>query len=251
MLSGRHLLFQPRIDTLSHHQRRLLAELGTTPRGFVLHGGTALALRLAHCRPDDFSFLSAEPFDPLWLLDQVPYLGDAEVIRRGRDMLTCIVDRGGIVRVSFASGGARRRVEDPELAEPPGIEIASLVDLAAAKVQAVQGRSRAQDYLDIDALIRLGSVSLHRAVGAAAAVFGDEFDLQGTLKALISFGDGDLHKVPGFVRDRLARAVEGVDPGDLPRLASRPGLRAALEPHERSAGSIGTPRRLPLRKRGG
>ena len=249
MLSGRHFLFQPRIDTFSHHQRRLLAELGSTPRGFILHGAAALALRLAHRRPDDFSFLSAEPFDPLRLLDRIPYLRDAEVIRRSRDMLTCIVDRGGIVRISFAFGGVRRRVEDPECAEPPGIEVVSVVDLGAITVHAVQGRSRAQDYLDIDALIRPGGVSLNRALGAAAAVFGDEFDLQGILKALTSFGDGDLHKVPESARERLARAAEGVDPGDLPRLASRPGLRPAREPHERSAGIIATPRRLPVRKR--
>ena len=229
----------------------MLAELGATPRGFVLHGGTALALRLAHRRPDDLSFLSAEPFEPLGLLARIPYLRDAEVIRRGRDTLTCIVDRGGIVRISFADGGVGRRVQDPELAEPPGIEVASLVDLGAATVQAVPSRSRAQDYLDVDAVLRLGDISLSEALGAATAIFGDRFNPILTLKALTSFGDGDLHKVPDSVRERLARAVDGVDPGDLPRLASRPGLRPARKPHGRSAGSIATPRPLPLRKRGG
>lgn len=249
MLSGRHLLLQPRTDTLSHHQLRLLAELGTTPRGFVLHGEAALALRLAHRRPDDFSFLSAEPFDPLELLARVPYLDDSEVIRRGPDTLTCIVDRGGIVRVSFSGGAVRRRVEDPELAEPPGIEVASMVDLAAASVRAVQGRSRARDYLDVDALLRLGGINLSEALGAATAVFGDRFNPMLTLKPLTSFEDGDLHKVPHPVRERLARAVDGVDPTDVPRLASRPGLRPTRQPHGRAAGSVGTPRRLPVRKR--
>ena len=249
MLSGRHLLFQPRLETLSHHQRRVLAELGTTPRGFVLHGGTALALRLAHRRPDDFGFLSAEPFDSLELLASVPYLRDAEVIRRGRDRLTCIVDRGGIVRVSFAGGGASRHVDDPELAEPPGIEVASLLDLAATTVQAVQSRSSAKDHLDVDALLRLGGISLSEALGAATAVFGDRFNPMLTLRALTFFGDGDLHTVPDSVRARLARAVEGVDPGGIPRLGSRPGLRPAREPHGRSGGSTATLRRLPVRKR--
>lgn len=227
----------------------MLAELGATPRGFVLHGGAALALRLAHRRPDDFSFLSAEPFDPLRLLDRIPYLRGAEVIRRGSAVLTCIVDRGGIVRVSFSGGGVRRRVEDPELAEPPGIEVASMVDLAATTVRAVQARSSADDYLDIDAILRLGGVNLRRALGAAAAAFGDEFDPPRTLRALTFFCDGDLHKVPGSVRQRLARAVERIDPDNIPRLAARLGLRTAWEPPDRSAGSMGTPRRLPVRKR--
>ncbi|MCY3704613.1 MAG: hypothetical protein OXH08_03800 [Gammaproteobacteria bacterium] len=241
---GGQRLFLPRLDTLSHHQRRLWTELRTTPPGFVLYGGTALALRLAHRRPDDFSFLSAEPLDPLRLLDQVPYLRDAEVIRRGSAVLTCIVDRGGIVRVSFAGGGVRRRVEDPELAEPPGVEVASVVDLAAATVQAVQSRSSAKDYLDMDAILRLGGISLSEALGAATAVFGDRFNPMLTLKALTFFGDGNLHMVPDSVRERLVRAVQEVDPDRIPQLTARPGLLPGEEP------DLPRPRtlRLPVRK---
>jgi len=246
---GGQRLFLPRLDTLSHHQRRLWTELRTTPPRFVLYGGAALALRLKHRRPDDFSFLSAEPLDPLRLLNRIPYLRDAEVIRRGSAVLTCIVDRGGIVRVSFAGGGVSRHVDDPELAEPPGIEVASLMDLAAATAQAVQSRSSAKDYLDMDALLRLGGISLSEALGAAAAVFGDRFNPIPTLKALTFFGDGDLHRVPGPVRERLARAVDDVDPDSIPRLASRPGLRPTGEAHERSTGRVGTSRPLPVRTR--
>ena len=155
------------------------------------------------------------------------------------------------MRVSFSGGVVRNRVGDPDLAEPPGIEVASLVDLAAATVQAVQTCSRAADYLDIDALLRSGGISLGRALGAAAAVFGDRFDPPGALKALTSFGDGDLHKVPGSVRERLARAADEVDPDRIPRLAARPGLRPVREPHDRSAGNAGTSRTLPVRKRRG
>ena len=199
----------------------MLAEFGATPRGFVLHGGAALALRLAHRRPEDFHFLSAEPFDPLRLLESVPYLRGAEVIRRGGDRLACIVDRGGIVRVSFSGGVVRGRVRDPELAEPPGIEVASLTDLAATAVHSVQTRSRAKDYLDVDAIVRLGGVSLSRALGAAAAVFGDHVDPPRALKSLNFFGGGDLHKVPASVRERLGEAVDQVDPGRIPRLTAR------------------------------
>ena len=227
----------------------MVGELGTTPDGFVLYGGAALALRLAHRRPDEFNFLSVRPFDPLRLLDGVPYLRDAEVMRRGTDMLTCLVDRGGIVRVSFSGGVVRSRVEDPELAEPPGVRVASLLDLAATTVQSVQTRSRAQDHLDFDAVLRLGGMSLGRAFGAAAAVFGDQFDPSRTLKALTSFGDGDLHRVPGSVRERLARAADGVDPDSIPRLAARPGLQPAQGPHARSTGDSASARSLPVRKR--
>ena len=217
----------------------------------MLYGGAALALRLAHRRPDAFSFLSAQRFDPLRLLDTVPYLRDAEVIRRGRDALTCLVDRGGIVRVSFSGGIVGSRVEDPGHAEPPGIAVASLTDLAAAALQSVQTRSRATDHFDVDALLRLDGMSLRRAFGAAAAVFGDRFDPSATLKALTFFRDGDLHRVPGSVRERLARAADGVDPDRIPRLSARPGLQPARGLDARSPGDSASARSLPVRKRRG
>lgn len=258
----RHLLFQPRLDTLSHHQRRLLTELGTTPPGFVLYGGTALALRLAHRRADDFSLYSAEPFDSICLLDTIPYLRGAEVIRRARDRLTCIVDRGGIVRVSFFGGLALNRVEDPDPAQGTGVRVASLLDLGATRAQDVQTRARARDYLDMDALIRHGGISLSDALGAAAAVFGDQFNPPLTLKALTSFADGDLHTVPDSVRERLAEAIHGVDPERIPRLTARSGLLPAKEseaqldpdggtPAARATRGIRPPRSLPVRKRPG
>ncbi len=152
--------------------------------------------------------MSAEPFDPVQLLDRVPYLRDAELMRRGRNMLACVVDRGGLVRVSFAGDVAPRRLGEPERAQPPGIAVASLADLTATTVWAVQTGSRARDRLDLDALLRLGGIDLERALGAAAAVFGERFDAPRALGALTDFGDGDLHRVPESVRARLLRAAD-------------------------------------------
>ncbi len=241
----------PRLDALSHHQRRVLAELGATPSGFVLHGGAALALRLGHRRPESFGFLSTESFDPLRILDRVPCLRGAEVVRRGPDTLECVVDRGGIVRVSFSGGAMRGRVEDPEFAEPPGLEVASLADLAAAAVRDVQVRARAKDRLDVDAAVRLGDVDLGRAFGAAAAVFGDRFDPPGALESLVFFADGDLHKVPESVRERLTRAASWIDPARIPRVTARPGLRPVRVSGDPLAKSVGAARALPVRTRRG
>ncbi len=46
----------PRLDVLSAAQRALWPELAGLPRGFVLYGGTALALRLGHRVSVDFDF---------------------------------------------------------------------------------------------------------------------------------------------------------------------------------------------------
>ena len=57
------MAFRPRLDVLSAAQRRLWPALADVPEPFVLYGGTALALRLAHRTSVDFDFFAAEPLD--------------------------------------------------------------------------------------------------------------------------------------------------------------------------------------------
>ena len=48
-------MFAPDLSVLPGPQRQLWAELGSTPKAFVLYGGTALALRLGHRQDPDFA----------------------------------------------------------------------------------------------------------------------------------------------------------------------------------------------------
>lgn len=221
-------MLKARLDALPAPQRRLWPELCATPSGFVLYGDTALALRLAHRESEDFDFFSSDPLDAERLLAEVSYLDGAEVVRSAENTLTCLVDRDGSVRVSFFGGLALNRVRDPERAAGAGILVASLLDLAATKAQVVQSRASARDYLDVDALIRLGDIPLGDVLGAAAAVFGGRFNPTLTLKALTFFGDGDLSAIPSGVRERLVAAVRAVD---LDRIPTQP-VRSGLLPSE-------------------
>ena len=56
------MTFRPRLDVLPTAQRRLWPTLADVPEPFVLYGGTALALRLAHRTSVDFDF-AAKPLD--------------------------------------------------------------------------------------------------------------------------------------------------------------------------------------------
>jgi hypothetical protein len=63
-----------------------------------------------------------------------------------------------------------------------------------------------------------------RAVGRATLVcareiYGPLFNPQLTLKALSFFGDGNLHRLPRDLQDRLARAAREVDLDRLPEIA--------------------------------
>ncbi len=198
-------------------------ELGATPDRFTLYGGTALALRLGHRESADFEFFSNASFDPDRLARQVPYLRDAERVQTAADTLTCRVDRGGPVLVSFFGGLGLGQVAAPELAGDTLLHVASLLDIAGTKAAVLQKRAEAKDYVDIDALLRHG-IELSAVLAAGMVVYGRGFNPLITLKALSYFDD--LPALAAEVRSRLIQAVEAVDAARLPTLApyaKRPG----------------------------
>jgi hypothetical protein len=212
--------FPPRLEVLPPPQRLLWDELSLTPKNFTLYDGTALALHLGHRISVDFDFFSNQSFDPERLLRDIGYLHEAEPIQLEADTLTCRVDRGGPVLVSFFGGLSLGRVLPCELAPETGLAVASLLDIAGTKAAVVQKRAQAKDYIDIDALLGHG-IDLPTMLAAASAIYGRAFNPLITLKTLNYFGD--VPKLPATVGDRLAAAVAAVDPTHLP----------VLIPHER------------------
>ena len=216
--------FVPRVDVLPPPQQRLWPELGEIPARFVLYGGTAVALRIGHRQSADFDFFSTDGVDGGRLLREIPCLRGAEVLQRGPDTLTCLVDRDGPVRVSFFGGLNLNRVADPDALAAPAVKVASPLDLAATKAEVVQTRAAAKDYVDLDALIRRAGIPLPDALGAAAAVFGPAFNPMLTVKALSFFGDGDLAALPGDMRRCLLDAASAVDLTSLPCFEALTGI---------------------------
>jgi len=95
---GTDKAFQPRLDVLPEAQRLLWEELGETPRGFVLYGGTAIALRLGHRQSEDFDFFSNEPFAPTELRRKLKYLKGAE-----NEHMAALLRRKSKVLVAFGA----------------------------------------------------------------------------------------------------------------------------------------------------
>ncbi len=208
-------MFQPRLDILVPAQRALWPELDATPEDFTLYGGTALALRLGHRNSVDFDFFSDTAFDPDALAREVPYLAGAERVQIAAHTLTCRVERGGPVLVSFFGDLGLGQAAPRERAEGSKVHVAALLDIAGTKAAVVQRRAEARDYLDIDALICHG-IDLPQMLAAGTVVYGRSFNPLITLKALSYFDD--LPTLPAEVRERLQAAVAAVDPAHLPVL---------------------------------
>jgi hypothetical protein len=211
--------FRPRLDILPPPQRRLWDELAAVPAEFVLYGGTAIALHLGHRQSVDFDFFGNRPLDPTQLVPVIPFLVGATVTQREPNTFSCIIDRGGAVKLSFFGVPGITRLSPPLIAPDNGLQIASLLDLAGMKASVVQMRAEAKDYLDIDAILTDGRIDLPTAIASAQAIYGQSFNPLATLKALAYFEDGTVRRLPQAVKDRLVQASGAVDLDHLPHIA--------------------------------
>jgi hypothetical protein len=216
-------MFKPNLSILPEPQKQLWIELRDTPKTFVLYGGTALALRLGHRQSADFDFFSNKSFQPTSLRTSIPYLKHAEMTQFQENTLTAIVDRSGPVKLSFFGSLGIKRVQDPDIVEENGLQIASMLDLLASKLKTIQVRAEAKDYRDIEGALNAG-LTLAEGLSAAVAIYGREFNGALSLKALTFFEDGDLPRLTPEMRKKLLGAATSINLKRLPLVSARPGL---------------------------
>jgi len=210
--------FLPHLEILPPAQKHLWAELSEIPKEFVLYGGTALALHLGHRNSADFDFSGSRTFEVQALETGIRFLAGARIVQRGANTLTAVVERGGPVKISFFGLPELPRLKPPHVVKDNGLQVASLLDLAGTKASVVQVRAEARDYIDIDALLRLGRLSLPVALAAAGQIYGRSFNPEITLKALSYFDDGNLRDLPEEMKLRLVTAAREVDLANLPTI---------------------------------
>jgi hypothetical protein len=208
----------PRLDILPPPQRRLWPELRPAPQlGFVLYGGTAIALRLGHRASVDFDFFCSRPLDRAEMAAALPFTARSAVLQDEPDALTILVGgkepEAAPVKVSFFGRIGFGRIAAPDLTDDGVMRIASMDDLMATKVKVMLQRVEAKDYRDVAAMIRAGA-SLERGLAGAEALYGRTFQPSESLKALVYFQGGDLASLSEEDRQCLLGAVSAVR--DLP-----------------------------------
>lgn len=210
------VIFNPRLDILPPAQQQLWPELRDISKDFTLFGGTGVALHLGHRVSLDFDFFGTKHFDPDELIEAVSFLADASIVQKSRSTLTAIVDRGEPVKVSFFGVPTLQRLDPPLVVEEIGLQVATLRELAGTKMAVVQKRAEAKDYIDVDAIIDQGKISLPVALAVAMHIYGKQFNPELSLKALCFFGDGNLNTLSKEIQERLLESVRLVDLLHLP-----------------------------------
>jgi hypothetical protein len=215
--------FEPRLDILPQAQRAIWSALAPTVAfDFVLYGGTAIALRLAHRTSLDFDFFSARPLRKRDIDQHFPFMRSAAVLEEAPNTLVVLVeDADGQTKLSFFGGTSIGHINEPSLTSDGTLLIASPEDLLATKLKAILDRADVKDYIDIAALLRAG-LSLERCLAGFAQMFNGEPAT--VLRAIGYFEDGDVHELSSEDRRLLITARNNVGP--LPMISIQRGSLA-------------------------
>ena len=202
-------MLEPILDILPQGQRELWPALVEIPDNFVLYGGTALALRLGHRSSVDFDFFSSQTLDTE-ALSKIPFIADAEVLQREPTALTLSVNPPDPVKVSFFGDIGFGRVSSPDQTADGVLAVASLLDLFGTKLKVLLQRVAARDYLDLAAILRAG-IPLQDGLGAAVALYGNEFPPTDAVKALAYYEEDVAGQVDGATRRYLTQQASRWD----------------------------------------
>ena len=199
--------FEPHWEVLPSVQRAIWPQLKASIQlGFVLYGGTAVALRIGHRSSVDFDFFSEKSLDRKTLKDGFPFLSQSTILQDRKDTLSALAPAAeGTVKISFFGEINIGRAGNPDCT-PDGVAgIASLIDLFATKLKVVQQRIESKDYADIAAILRAG-VTLEDGLAAASALYGLDFQPSEAVRAITCFEGGDLTNLPLADRTLLIQA---------------------------------------------
>ena len=205
-------VFSPHMEILPPAQKKLWRELKPARQlGFVLYGGTAIALRLGHRASIDFDFFSEKQLERKELASQFSFISHVTTLQDQPNALSWLVSCGDsqYVKISFFGGIGIGRVGEPDITEDGILQVASLEDLMATKVKVILQRVEAKDYRDIAAMVRAG-VSLSAGLASARKMYGTNFQPSESLKAMVYFEGGDLHTLTEDEKDCLTQAVKAV-----------------------------------------
>ncbi len=183
--------------------------------GFMLYGGTALALHYGHRLSVDFDFFGSQPVTAESIAKRIPWLTQHidDTLQDEKDSYTVQVTCPGMetrdtVKLSFF-GEVGFPTLDPPVVASNDIEIASTRDILATKLKAVHGRVEAKDYIDIAEILHRSSdpvLQLGEGLADYVTLFPNA-NPSIPLKALCWFKDDELSAVNQSTRAFLQETV--------------------------------------------
>jgi hypothetical protein len=177
------------IKSVSPKLLELLNSLMKEPllSSYFLVGGTGLALQFGHRKSIDIDLFGLDPFDKEQLRQTLIKFGQVEVLASSPRMFLCVIEGIKLDIVYYDYPLLEK------LVEIDGIRIASDKDIAAMKLNAIAGRGRKKDFVDLELL--LDHYSLKDMLGFYKIKFNQQSDFM-VMKSLSYFEDADYDLDP-------------------------------------------------------
>lgn len=177
-------------QTVTPDTLELLKEISSKPemQGFRLVGGTALALQYGHRQSVDLDFFGTPAVPQEDIIDMLSSLGSI-VVHNRTDKILQVVLRG--IKVDVRDYSRYSWIDNPVMEE--GLTLASPKDIAAMKINAVEGRGSRKDFIDIYMLLQ------HYTLGELLDFYQKKYPNYSFFRALLSltyFDDAESQAMP-------------------------------------------------------
>lgn len=182
-------------QTVNPDTLELLRTLMSQPemRGMRLVGGTSLALQYGHRQSIDLDFFGKLQVSQNEILDMISRLSsDFKVLNQTRLILQLVVNRIKVDIIDYNYDW----IDEPIIEN--GITLASPKDIAALKINAIEGRGSKKDFIDIYLLLQ--HYSLDEILYFYASKYPNHSILM-ALKSLIYFEDAENQTMPKMFID--------------------------------------------------
>lgn len=138
-------------QTVEPHTLELLKGIMAKPlfASMRLVGGTALALQYGHRRSVDLDLFGAMPEDAEEVTDTLSGIGDLQVIKTSKRIRIYFINK---IKVDFVDYSRYPWIDGAVIEE--GLRLASPKDIAAMKVNAIEGRGTKKDFIDMYFLLQ-------------------------------------------------------------------------------------------------
>lgn len=170
-------------EILTKEQVELLPLIKEFSDGFVLVGGTAIALHLGHRHSIDFDLFSYDDFDNEKIKRKISRRAKIDKIHiNEQGNYTLMINN---VKITFYNYSYK--IKAPARLDKI-IKIPNLLTLSAMKAFALSGRAKWKDYVDLYFIMK-DHYSLKEISEKGNEIFGDEFNGRIFREALVYFKD--------------------------------------------------------------
>ena len=181
------------LDLLDKKRQEPLQKLIPNIAGFILGGGTALALQLAHRKSFDFDFFSSSKI-PRKLLEKFSQSIKIErVVIDSPDELTFFTTSN--IKVTFLYYPFQSQISPLKLSN--GLLLFPIKEIAQQKAYTIGRRGEYRDYFDLYTILKSGHIKLAELINETKKVYKGLFDEKLFLEQLVYFGDiSNLEVIP-------------------------------------------------------